>query len=92
MKITWIPWWRARRVAELKRLNQLVADGDFEAAEAGARALHGLGRRAEAEAAARLALTDCERSLHPSHPRTGTARALLTRITAAGPPGDTAAE
>jgi tetratricopeptide (TPR) repeat protein len=46
-----------------------------------AEALHGLGRRAEAETAVRCALTDCERRLHPAHPRTGEARALLARIT-----------
>ncbi|WP_308293453.1 tetratricopeptide repeat protein [Streptomyces sp. RM72] len=46
-----------------------------------AEALYGLGRRAEAETAVRRALTDCERQLHPAHPRTGEARALLARVT-----------
>jgi tetratricopeptide (TPR) repeat protein len=46
-----------------------------------AEALYGLGRRAEAETAVRRALTDCERRLHPAHPRTGEARALLARVT-----------
>ncbi|MGW4550465.1 tetratricopeptide repeat protein [Streptomyces violaceorubidus] len=45
-----------------------------------AEALDGLGRRAEAEDAVRRALADCERQLHPAHPRTGEARALLARI------------
>ncbi|MET7322546.1 hypothetical protein [Streptomyces sp. NPDC005549] len=46
-----------------------------------AEALHGLGRRTEADDAVRRALADCERRLHPAHPRTGEARALLARIT-----------
>ncbi|WP_399943278.1 tetratricopeptide repeat protein [Streptomyces sp. BBFR25] len=46
-----------------------------------AEALYGLGRRTEAETAVRRALTDCERQLHPAHPRTGEARALLARVT-----------
>ncbi|WP_405817568.1 tetratricopeptide repeat protein [Streptomyces sp. NBC_00838] len=50
-----------------------------------ARALHGLGRRDEAEAAAREALTACEQSLHPAHPRIKEARTLLAHITAEGP-------
>ncbi|MFI9149240.1 hypothetical protein [Streptomyces sp. NPDC053367] len=50
-----------------------------------AAALHGLGRRAEAEAAARRALADCETQLHPSHPRIRQARALLERLAAGGP-------
>ncbi|WP_225860787.1 tetratricopeptide repeat protein [Streptomyces triticiradicis] len=47
-----------------------------------ARALHGLGRRSEAEATVRQALTACEQLLHPAHPRIRDARTLLTRITA----------
>ncbi|MCW1096768.1 hypothetical protein OJ963_23085 [Streptomyces sp. RS2] len=47
----------------------------------GAEALYGLGRRAEAEDAVRRSLADCERQLHPAHPRTAEARALLARIT-----------
>jgi hypothetical protein len=43
-------------------------------------ALHGLGRRSEAEAAAREALTDCERFLHPDHPRLREAHTFLARI------------
>ncbi|MFG2680042.1 hypothetical protein [Streptomyces sp. NPDC048392] len=50
-----------------------------------AEALSGLGRRAEAETTARRALTDCERQLHPSHPRLGEARALLARVTGEEP-------
>lgn len=49
-------------------------------------ALHGLGRRGEAEAAVREALADCEKSLHPDHPRIPEARALLARLTSDGPP------
>jgi hypothetical protein len=45
-----------------------------------AEALHGLGHRSEAEAAARQALTDCERFLHPEHPRIRRARTLLAEI------------
>ncbi|MEV6382700.1 tetratricopeptide repeat protein [Streptomyces sp. NPDC051773] len=55
-------------------------------------ALHGLGRRSEAEAAVREALTDCERFLHPDHPRFREARTLLARITADDPPAPTAEE
>lgn len=55
-------------------------------------ALHGLGRRSEAEAAVREALTDCERFLHPDHPRFREARMLLARITADDPPAATAEE
>jgi hypothetical protein len=55
-------------------------------------ALHGLGRRGEAEAAVREALTDCERHLHPDHPRIREARALLSRITADEPPAPAAGE
>ncbi|MER6185185.1 hypothetical protein [Streptomyces sp. NPDC001652] len=51
-----------------------------------AAALHGLGHRSEAETAARQALTDCERSLHPEHPRLRQVRTLLADITAGGPP------
>lgn len=46
-----------------------------------AEALYGLGRRAEAETAVRRALTDCERRLHPAHPRIREAGDLLGRIT-----------
>ncbi|NUV61425.1 tetratricopeptide repeat protein [Streptomyces sp. CAI-85] len=53
-------------------------------------ALHGLGRRSEAEATVREALNECERFLHPDHPRVGEARTLLTRITAEDPPAPTA--
>ncbi|MEV0094578.1 tetratricopeptide repeat protein [Streptomyces sp. NPDC050738] len=51
-----------------------------------ATALYGLGRRSEAEAMARQALALCEQRLHPDHPRTEEARALLRRITAGDPP------
>jgi tetratricopeptide (TPR) repeat protein len=50
-----------------------------------AEALYGLGRRAEAEDAVRRALTDCERLLHPDHPRIGEARVLLARVSDEGP-------
>ncbi|WP_254405384.1 tetratricopeptide repeat protein [Streptomyces sp. AC627_RSS907] len=50
-----------------------------------AEALHGLGRRGEAEAAVRRALADCERHLHPAHPRIREARTLLGRVTGEGP-------
>ncbi|GGV32678.1 tetratricopeptide repeat protein [Streptomyces griseoflavus] len=50
-----------------------------------AEALLGAGRRAEAEAAVRRALADCERSLHPAHPRIGRARAVLARVTGEEP-------
>ncbi|MFJ6072889.1 hypothetical protein ACIQFU_18890 [Streptomyces sp. NPDC093065] len=50
-----------------------------------AEALYGLERRAEAEDAVRRSLADCERWLHPAHPRTGEARALLARITGEEP-------
>ncbi|MEU4984146.1 tetratricopeptide repeat protein [Streptomyces sp. NPDC021969] len=50
-----------------------------------AEALYGLGRRAEAEDAVRRSLADCERQLHPAHPRTGEARALLARVTGEEP-------
>lgn len=43
-------------------------------------ALRGLGRRSEAKAAARQALADCERLLHPEHPRLRQARTLLADI------------
>lgn len=55
-------------------------------------ALHGLGRRSAAETAVREALTDCERFLHPDHPRIREARTLLARITADEPPAPTAEE
>lgn len=44
-------------------------------------ALHGLGRRSEAETAVREALADCEKALHPDHPRIREARTLLARLT-----------
>ncbi len=47
----------------------------------------GLGRLGEAEAAARRALTDCERQLHPAHPRTREVRDLLARVTGEHPFG-----
>jgi hypothetical protein len=50
-----------------------------------AAALHGLGRRSEAEAAARQALNACEQFLHPAHPRIQEACALLARIAAEDP-------
>ncbi|MET7622392.1 tetratricopeptide repeat protein [Streptomyces sp. NPDC005408] len=50
-----------------------------------ATALHGLGRRSEAKATARQALSACEQFLHPAHPRTQEARTLLSRITAEDP-------
>lgn len=50
-----------------------------------AQALLGLGRREEAEAAVRRALAECERDLHPAHPRTAEARALLARVTGEEP-------
>ncbi|MEU9015362.1 hypothetical protein AB0D12_37725 [Streptomyces sp. NPDC048479] len=50
-----------------------------------ATALHGLGRRSEAEAAARQALTACEQFLHPAHRRMQEARTLLARTTAEDP-------
>lgn len=55
-------------------------------------ALQGLGRRSEAEATIREALTDCERFLHPDHPHVREARTLLARITADDPPAPTAEE
>ncbi|CAM5260472.1 hypothetical protein SVIOM342S_06586 [Streptomyces violaceorubidus] len=57
-----------------------------------AEALHGLGRRAEAEAAVRRSLADCESRLHPAHPRTGEARALLARVTGEDPREETRGE
>lgn len=45
-----------------------------------AEALHGLGRSGEAREAAVRALADCERDLHPAHPRIREARALLARL------------
>ncbi|MGW7333319.1 tetratricopeptide repeat protein [Streptomyces sp. NPDC054840] len=55
-----------------------AARGELELATAVA--LHGLGRHDEAKEEALRALTACERSLHPSHPRVGEVRALLARI------------
>ncbi|MEU1074731.1 MULTISPECIES: hypothetical protein [unclassified Streptomyces] len=46
-----------------------------------ATALHHLGHHQEAEDAAHRAVTACEQSLHPDHPRTREARALLARLT-----------
>ncbi|WP_338106465.1 tetratricopeptide repeat protein [Streptomyces coelicoflavus] len=46
-----------------------------------AEALNGLGRREEAATSARRALADCERELHPDHPRIPEARDLLARVT-----------
>ncbi len=68
----------------------LGQSGSLDLATAGA--LHGLGRLGEAEAAARQALTDCERFLHPVHPRIQEVRALLARITADEPPTSAAGE
>lgn len=67
------------RLAPLGRADSGAVDIDT------ARALHGLGRRSEAEAAVRQALTACEQFLHPAHPRTRDARTLLTRITVEDP-------
>ncbi|MFE8013303.1 hypothetical protein ACFU3O_11260 [Streptomyces antibioticus] len=55
-------------------------------------ALHGLERRSEAEATVREALNECERFLHPDHPRVQEARALLADITATDGPLASAAE
>lgn len=71
-----------RRLAPVGRAHS----GRVELAKA--RALHGLGRRGEAEAAARQALTSCEHLLHPAHPRTREVRALLALVTAADPAAD----
>ncbi len=49
-----------------------------------AEALYALGRRAEAEDAVRRSLAACEKMLHPAHPRTAEARALLARVTGGG--------
>ncbi|WP_081239351.1 hypothetical protein [Streptomyces viridosporus] len=50
-----------------------------------AEALHGPGRRGEAEAAARRALTDCEHRLHPAQPRIREVRVLPARVTGEEP-------
>ncbi|MER6678569.1 hypothetical protein [Streptomyces sp. NPDC000983] len=55
-------------------------------------ALNGLGRRSEADAKIREALNECERFLHPDHPRFREARTLLTRITTDDPLAPTAEE
>ncbi|MCX5170395.1 hypothetical protein ACWD64_20735 [Streptomyces antibioticus] len=55
-------------------------------------ALHGLGRRSEAEATVREALNECERFLHPDHPRVQEARTLVAHITAADDPAAPAPE
>ncbi|MFG2950469.1 tetratricopeptide repeat protein [Streptomyces adustus] len=68
-----------RQLAPLGRADSGIVD--FQTA----RALHGLGRRSEAEAAARSALAACEQFLHPAHPRIQTTRTLLTRITTQDP-------
>ncbi|MFD7874465.1 tetratricopeptide repeat protein [Streptomyces sp. NPDC059766] len=75
-------------LAEVRKLTLVdPADcGDVDLATA--TALHGLGRRGEAEAAARSALAACEQFLHPAHPRIQDARTLLTRITAEDPDSD----
>ncbi|MEU6380849.1 hypothetical protein [Streptomyces sp. NPDC046909] len=57
-----------------------------------ATALHALGHRTEAEATARQALTDCERHLHPEHPRIRRARTLLADLTTDDGPDPTAEE
>ncbi|MFD8762300.1 tetratricopeptide repeat protein [Streptomyces mirabilis] len=68
-----------RRLAPVNRADSGAVD------LAKARALHGLGRRSEAETTARQALTVCEQFLHPAHPRIQDARTLLTRIAAEDP-------
>ncbi|WP_405891450.1 hypothetical protein OG427_39270 [Streptomyces sp. NBC_00133] len=73
-------------LAEARRLTPLwvrAASGILGMSTA--TALHGLGRRGEAEAAARQALTACEQFLHPAHPRIQEARTLLARTTAEDP-------
>ncbi|MFE2580666.1 hypothetical protein [Streptomyces sp. NPDC059378] len=69
-------------LAEVRWLAPVGRAGSGAADLATAAALHGLGRRSEAEAAARSALAACEEFLHPDHPRIRDARVLLTRITA----------
>jgi hypothetical protein len=71
----------ARRLSP-RRDRSLTGSLDMETAAA----LHGLGHRSEAEAAARGTPADCERHLHPDHPRIGEARTLLARITPDDPP------
>jgi hypothetical protein len=60
-------------------------------AMAAATALHGLGRRHVAVLTARQAACECERFLHPAHPRIREAREPLARLAADGsPPEDPA--
>ncbi|MPY34759.1 hypothetical protein FNH09_27035 [Streptomyces adustus] len=75
-------------LAEVRRLAPVGRAGSGAADLATATALYGLGRRSEAEAAARSALAACEQFLHPAHPRIQDARTLLTRITAEDPDSD----
>ncbi|MFJ6794013.1 hypothetical protein [Streptomyces sp. NPDC091268] len=58
-----------------------AASGDLDLAAAVA--LHGLGRKDEAESAGLRALAACERYLHPAHPRVGEIHVLLARIASA---------
>ncbi|MGW0095797.1 tetratricopeptide repeat protein, partial [Streptomyces sp. NPDC003328] len=60
--------------------------GSGQSAMVVAAALHGLGRRDEAEMMARQAVDECEQFLHPTHPRIREARDLLAQITAGDPP------
>jgi hypothetical protein len=63
--------------------------GSGGSAMAAATALYGLSRRDEAEVTARQTLDECERFLHPAHPRIRQARELLARVTAGHPPSET---
>ncbi|MFF9219254.1 hypothetical protein [Streptomyces viridosporus] len=65
------------------RLEELYEAGEYE--EAPAEALHGPGRRGEAEAAVRRALTDCGHRLRPARPRVREARARPARVTGEEP-------
>ncbi|MGX1541200.1 hypothetical protein [Streptomyces adustus] len=78
----------AAHMDEVRRLAPVGRAGSGAAGLATATALCGLGRRSEAEAAARSALAACEQFLHPVHPRIQDARTLLTRITAEDPDSD----
>ncbi|MET9048732.1 FtsK/SpoIIIE domain-containing protein, partial [Streptomyces sp. NPDC004362] len=60
--------------------------GSGQSAMVVAAALHGLGRRDEAEMMARQAVDECKQFLHPTHPRIREARDLLAQITAGDPP------
>lgn len=62
--------------------------GSGQSALAIAAALHGLGHNDEAVMTVRQALRECERFLHPTHPRMREARELLARITAGDPPSE----